>query len=248
MAKSLNENLTTGNTRAIHASMDALKIGCISDGKILIKFLIDNYREEICRKNEAVAELLSALIERIEDNEMEAFSRYVELYLPYSFTPSETKKYFAFNDKKKNPSNIPVITFKEFSTLKKPAQTSLKEVKKVIFSSPSRRLEFIKKFPSEILREFDYHHYGSESGKKKRRSALLALIKTSSNAVSGTPNSPARAIAVAREIKKLIDHKQNLCDISSEITSWKEDIAFLKYNFYDSVLHLNGIKWPFQSN
>lgn len=192
--------------------------------------------------------LLNVFYGLLNGKEKEALLKYVDFYLPYRLNRDQ----FVFSQGKVKQANCNYLVGLSLSDILNNINLKQKptvSIFKFISESPKLAEIIAKDLLPHEFGSIGYHQYGSQAKKKRRRIALReTMFKETSNAQSyllDDPGSPRRAAAIAEALINGI-HIMKKNDASVDLLSkaWKEDILFLRSEFYDSVLHLKGVKWP----
>jgi hypothetical protein len=192
--------------------------------------------------------LLNAFYGLLNGKEKEALLKYVDFYLPYRLNRDQ----FVFSQGKLKQANRNCLVGLNLSDILNNIsfnKNPIISVFKFISESPKLAEVIAKDLLPHEFGSIGYHQYGSQAKKNRRRIALReTMFKKASNAQSyllDAPGSPRRAASIAETLIKSIHiMKKNDASVDLLAKAWKEDILFLRSEFYDSVLHLQGVKWP----
>lgn len=213
----------------------------------IFEYVFLNNLEELSNESVNGEKILNLFLGLLAGEKKQALENYIVTYLPYS--PMEYGLRYSsgrVSSVKKNQSVIIHLT--DFFDRFKKTPLALVEINKLVQASPKARRDLLLGFFPPIFDDMGYHNYGGDSERRKRRKVLLAIMEITASHESwlrGGPKSPERAIALAEIIlKRVREAKKQGVNYKNVLGAWQEDIVYLKYNYFDSVLHLKGLKWP----
>lgn len=235
--------------QAIHAALELMtRARSVTDPIRMFEAIFEGDLATLSKESPTAERILNMILGMLEGAKKSALENYILTYLPYDME-NHTLKFSAKRTTRAQENQSIVISLTDFFSVFQRSSLTLGAIREIAASSPKiRRSLLLGFFPSEFD-EMDYHHYGSDGDRKKRRKALLSIMEYKvtrhDSWLAGAPKSPERAIAMAMVINERIKKakKQNF-SFKEAMLAWREDIAYLKYNYFDSVLHLNGLRWP----
>lgn len=235
--------------KTIHNVLSMMRAArSVTDPVRMFEELFEKNLDTFSSKNPVAEEILNIIVDMLDGDKKITVGNYILTYLPYDLVNNT----LSYSEKKRvviNKNQSIILPLTEFFGAFKNCSLSLTEIKNNAAKSPKiKRRLLLGYFPPEFD-EMDYHYYGSDGERKKRRKALVSIIESNvaqpDSWLKGAPKSPERAIAVALVIiERIKKSKKQPFSFNDATDAWKEDLVYLKYNYFDSVLHLNGLKWP----
>jgi hypothetical protein len=235
--------------RAVHNTLGLMtRANSVTDPIRMFEAIFEKNLATLCMKNLVVEEILNMILDMLDGVKKRTLENYILTYLPYSSFNGKFR-YSVERASSTNKNRYVIISLSEFFEAFQKASLSLHTINKLVASSPKQKRDLLLGFFPPAFDDMDYHHYGGDGERRKRRKALLGIMESKVAQhdawLKGAPKSPERAIAVALVIiERIKKSKKQHLNFKDAMNAWREDIVFLKYNYFDSVLHLNGLKWP----
>ncbi|HDS0937057.1 TPA: hypothetical protein QDZ12_000253 [Pseudomonas putida] len=235
--------------KAIHDTLGLMaKASSVTDPIRMFEEIFESNLPMLSKKSLVVEEILNITLDMLQGAKKRTLENYILTYLPYHQIDGK----FCYSvdrvaSTKKNQSVI--ISLTDFFDAFQKSPLSLPMINKTVVGSPKKKRDLLANFFPQTFDNMSYHHYGNDGERRKRRKALLAMMEatvaSNDSWLKGPPKSPERAIALAKVfIERIKIAKKQHLNFKDAMDAWREDIVYLKYNYFDSVLHLNGLKWP----